>query len=149
MASQMATDFKSFTLDLNTWSVVKMYAMKVNSRHICICKWSNYFKCFETSLGGIRNESNTVGGNLISPLYPNSYPWGIDCTYVVSFQMGSYVKISDLFIDIECEVIGTTNDYLEMRDGNVEGSPVMARLCGNNITFPTSLQTTQNYLRIR
>ena len=52
-------------------------------------------------------------------------------------------------IDIDCQEIGTLSDYLEMRNGMSEESPIMGIICGNGSSLPTSIQTTQRYLRIR
>ena len=50
----------------------------------------------------------TCGGNfynqsgiLTSPLYPNQYPTA-DCVYLISQPNGTYVNISFLTMDIEC-----------------------------------------------
>ena len=52
-------------------------------------------------------------------------------------------------MDINCHETHSTSDYMEIRDGISEDSPLMARLCGNNNTDPKFMQTTQNYLRIK
>ena len=52
-------------------------------------------------------------------------------------------------IDIDCQEIGTLSDYFEMRNGMSEESPIMGIICGNGSSLPTSIQTTQSYLRIR
>ena len=40
-------------------------------------------------------------------------------------------------------------DYIEMRDGDSEDSPLMGRFCGDRSKVPSSMQTTQNHLRLR
>ena len=69
-----------------------------------------------------------------------------NCIYLISQQKGAYVNISFISMDILCPV---EYDYIEMRDGNSEDSPLMTILCGNISDVPAFMQTTQNFLRIR
>ena len=75
-----------------------------------------------------------------------------DCVYLISQPNGTYVNISFLSMDIDCQKVQTSDglkaDYIEMRDGNSEDSPLMARFCGNGSKVPEFMQT-QNHLRIR
>ena len=96
--------------------------------------------------GSYSNES----GVLSSPSYPNAYPEVADCLYLISQPTGTYVNISFLTMDIDCQGLTTlTSDYIEMRDGSSHDSPLMGRFCGNGSNVPTFMQTTQNHLRIR
>ena len=56
-------------------------------------------------------------------------------------------------MDIACQEVqtsdGFTADFIEMRDGHSEDSPVMAKFCGNDANIPDFIQTTQNQMRIR
>ena len=97
-----------------------------------------------TSCGA--NSSN-ASGVLSSPSHPNPYPHLADCVYLISQPNGTYVNISFLSMDIDCQ--GTLSDYIEMRDGYSEDSPLMARFCGNGSNVPDFIQTTKNHLRIR
>ena len=127
-----------------------------------ICKFfflrffSNYFasgpgfqlelNAFNLSCGG---NYNNQSGVLTSPLYPNPYPTA-DCVYLISQPNGTYNNISFLTMDINCQGLTTrTSDYIEMRDGNSEESPLMGRICGNGSNVPAFMQTTQNHMRIR
>lgn len=97
-----------------------------------------------TACGGTHSESS---GFLSSPSYPNSYPELADCVYLIHQPKGMYINISFHTIDIDCQ--GTTSDFLEVRDGNSEKSPLMGRFCGNVSNVPALMQSTQNHLRIR
>ena len=89
-------------------------------------------------------------GLVISPSYPNQYPPGKDCTYIVTQPNGTYVHFNITNIDVDCqEMFGADVDYLEVRDGNSEESPMMGKWCGNGSDIPATMQTTQNHLRIR
>ena len=86
---------------------------------------------------------------MTSPSYPNSYPEGAECIYLISQPNGTVINITITFMDIDCQETGATSDYLELRDGMSEKSPIMGRICGIGSVFSTSIQTTQNILRIR
>ena len=95
--------------------------------------------CEFTCGGNFYNQS----GTLTSPLYPDPHPTA-DCVYHITQPNGTVVNISFITMDIGCD--GTPSDYIEMRDGDSEESPLMGRLCGNRRNV---LATTQNHLRIR
>ena len=97
-----------------------------------------------TECGGPTLNSSGV---LYSPLHPNPYPELAECVYLISQPNGTYVNMSFLSMDIDCQ--GTPSDYIEMRDGNYEDSPLMVKFCGNGSYVPDFMQTTQNHLRIR
>ena len=103
------------------------------------------YKAFNFSCGG--NYSNQ-SGILTSPLYPNPYPTA-DCVYLISQPNGTYVNISFLAVDIDCRETNSASDFLEIRDGESENSPVIGKLCGNSSNVPAFMTTTQNYMRIR
>ena len=98
------------------------------------------------SCGG--NFSN-ASGTLTSPLHPESYPDRALCTYIISQPEGTYINVSLISMDIKCVDNIPTSDFIEVRDGMSEESPLMGRFCGNGSSFPLLMQTTQNYLRIR
>ena len=52
-------------------------------------------------------------------------------------------------MDISCHKENGTSDYVEMRDGNSEDSPLMGKICGGLYDVPDFVQTTQSHLRIR
>ena len=97
-----------------------------------------------TTCGGTYSNASGV---LSSPLHPNSYPKPTNCVYIISQPDGMYINISFLSMDIDCQ--GAPSDYIEIRDGNSEESPLMGIFCGNGSNAPAFLQTTQNYMRIR
>ena len=97
-----------------------------------------------TACGG--NYSNE-SGVLTSPSHPNAYPELAGCVYLVSLPNGTYVNTSFNTMDIDCQA--TPSDFIEMRDGNSEESPLIGRYCGNGSNVPDLMQTTQNHLRIR
>ena len=101
-----------------------------------------------TTCGG--NFSNS-SGILTSPSHPNPYPHLADCIYLISQPSGEYINISFIAIDIDCQEIYSANDYIEIRDGKYEDSPLKKRFCGNisNVHVPQFMISTQNHFRIR
>ena len=97
-----------------------------------------------TACGGTFSDAT---GTLTSPLYNASYPELMDCVYLVSQPNGMFINVSLPNVDISC--YGTPSDYVELRDGNTEDSPLMGSFCGNGGNIPNFMQTTQNHLRIR
>ena len=97
-----------------------------------------------TQCGGNYSDASGV---LSSPLHPNPYPDLAGCVYLISQSVGTYVNISFLFMDIDCQ--GTSSDFIEIRDGNSVHSPVIARFCGNGTNVPDFIQATQNHMTIR
>ena len=101
---------------------------------------------FFTSCGGSFSNSN---GILTSPSHPNQYPELAHCVYLISQPNGTYVNISFPTIGIDCQEIGSLSDFIEMRDGYYEDSPLIGKFCGNISDMPDFIITTQNFLRIR
>ena len=84
---------------------------------------------------------------MTSPSYPNPYPHLADCVYLIIQPIGTYINVSFISMDVNCHAAGS--DYIEMRDGSSEDSPLMGKVCGNISVVPAFMQTTQNFLRIR
>ena len=88
----------------------------------------------------------TPKGLLTSPLFPDKYPDNADCVYTISQSSGTYFLLTFHRMGIETED-SCSYDYLEIRDGFSDGSPVLGKLCGNDI--PAPIQSTQNQVWIR
>lgn len=78
-----------------------------------------------------------------SPSYPNSYSTMVDCIFIISHENGSSINFTLVNMDIDCE-----GDYLELRDGKSETSPLIGRFCGIR-SIPAFMQTSHNYIRAR
>ena len=108
-------------------------------------------------------NAGTCGGNfttpigiLTSPQYPNYYPKNADCVYTISQPEDNYVILTFLLFSTHkferptCKdgfYHGQTSDYLEIRDGNHEKSPLLARVCGTEL--PSPILSTQNKVWMR
>ena len=98
-------------------------------------------------LGACGGDFTTPYGLLTSPSYPAIYPNLENCTYIITLPSERYIKLTMLNIDIHCS--SPMLDYLEMRDGYSESSPLMARFCGNGTNIPPFLATSQNFFWMR
>ena len=105
------------------------------------------YKALQPGRPSCGGSYSKLSGVFSSPLHPNAYPEQADCVYLISQPNGAYVNISFVLMDIDCQ--GTSSDFIEMRDGRYEDSPLMGRFFGNASSVPDFMQTTQNELRIR
>ena len=98
--------------------------------------------------GACGGSFTTPNGILTSPSYPNNYPRLQDCIYTISQQTGSVILLNFLSMDMQI-CIGSWCDacdyyYLEIREGPSDDSPLLDKLCGNEI--PAQIQSSQNQL---
>ena len=103
------------------------------------------YHAFAFSCGGYSSNDN---GILASPLYPNPYPTS-DCIYLISLSNGKFVNISFLSMDILCLDHAPGSDFIEIKDGDSDESPIMGQFCGNIRDVPNSFVSTKSHLRIR
>ena len=91
----------------------------------------------------------TLNGTITSPSYPDLYPENEDCTYKIWQLTGNFIQNQFLSIDIENdEYNGSCSyDYIEIRDGPSEESPLIAKLCGTE--KPANIQSSTNHLWIK
>ena len=104
-----------------------------------ITHWSySYCEC-----GG---SFTTPNGRFSSPSYPEKYHKNADCVYTISQPTDTIIVLIIISIDIWMNGIPSCHysDYLEIRDGSSEGSPLLRKLCGNEISPP--IQATQNHV---
>ena len=150
--------FDRITLQRQTWNIYQ------HNHHL-----STHFRFHSSSSGngpgfhiqysilelftGCGGTYSNASGVLSSPSFPNQYPEWADCVYLISQPNGTYVNISFPTMDIDCQEVltseGLTSDFIEMRDGSSQDSPLMGMFCGNGSNVPDFMQTTQNHLRIR
>ena len=93
--------------------------------------------------GACGGNSNTKNGLLSSPSFPEKYPHDTDCIYTIT-SPNDTVNIHFLIMDMDnygCY------DYIEIRDGDSEESPMLAKLCGTDI--PDPIHSTQNQVWMR
>ena len=99
--------------------------------------------------GGIYSNRS---GIITSPSFPGQYPYNAECHYKIVQQSGTYINLNITYMDIEtwpgkeaqCQI--ETGDYLEIKDGLSDDSPLIGRFCGNQ---STSIISTSNFLSMR
>ncbi|KAF8777573.1 Cubilin like protein [Argiope bruennichi] len=98
---------------------------------------------YKTICGGVYSE---LTGILSSPYYPDSYPAHAQCIYDIRLDPGNLVNVSFHYMDIEAH-LDCRYDYLEVRDGDSESSPLIGRICGYR--QPENIISTYNSLWMR
>ena len=102
-------------------------------------------------------------GLMSSPYYPNYYPGRAYCVYIILQPVGTVTVLKFLSMDIEYEYYDYSNnteldhdfqngnltcpfDYLEIKDGSSEQSPLIDKYCGDQtvLSLPMVILTTQN-----
>ena len=74
-------------------------------------------------------------GNFTSPGYPSDYQDSLICIWRITVDSSSRVQIE--FSDFKVEASNPCQyDYLLIKDGTQDESPVIAKLCGSNIPSP-------------
>ena len=99
-------------------------------------------------IGACGGSFTTPNGILTSPSYPRNYPSNADCVHTILGPAATGILLSFLSMDIkgyswDC---GSEN-YLEIRDGPSENSPLLEKLCGNEI--PSPIQSSHNQVWMR
>ncbi|KAJ7987175.1 hypothetical protein DPEC_G00336020 [Dallia pectoralis] len=98
---------------------------------------------YEAICGGDVNRDN---GQIQSPNYPDDYRPNKVCVWKITVAQDFHVGLS--FQSFEIERHDTCSyDYLEVRDGNSESSPLMGRFCGYD--KPDEIKTSSNKLWIK
>ena len=140
------------------------------------CDISTNDGCNKGMTAYYNNSNGACGGNftkpngiLTSPSYPDTYPNNVTCIYIISQRLGTHIKMKILSIDIPYESdyydlyssdeydyhqyggVTCDDDYLEIRDGASEQSPLIDGYCGDEtvLSLPIVIQTTQNYVWMR
>ncbi|RVE59186.1 hypothetical protein OJAV_G00201620 [Oryzias javanicus] len=96
--------------------------------------------------GGCGGPITAPSGEIHSPLYPNSYPTNVDCSWVISVDRNHRVFLNFTDLDIEFQT-NCTWDYVAIHDGPSISSPLLAHICGSSL--PTSITSTQNTIYVR
>ena len=97
-------------------------------------------------IGECGGNFTTKSGLFTSPSFPEKYPINVDCVWTISRPNGSLIRIEFMSMDMEM-VWSQCYDYVEIRDGASESSPLLGKVCGDDI--PTPQLSTQNNLWIR
>ncbi|KAK7873875.1 hypothetical protein R5R35_005737 [Gryllus longicercus] len=97
-----------------------------------------------------KTEPQTCGGilhatpqsqELVSPGYPQDYPGGLECLYIISAQIGRIITLEVDDLDLE-----RNRDYILVRNGDNPHSETIARLTGSKDDNPPLIMSTGNQL---
>ncbi|XP_065344562.1 cubilin [Cloeon dipterum] len=85
-----------------------------------------------TGVEGCGGTWTTERGVISSPNYPRVYPNRLHCEYLIQLPINERIKVT--FADVKIETTENCNfDYLELRDGSSESSPLVSKICGTDI----------------
>ncbi|KAI4871253.1 hypothetical protein NFI96_019773 [Prochilodus magdalenae] len=85
-------------------------------------------------------------GEIHSPEYPNNYPNNVDCSWIITVEIGHRVFFN--FTDLDIESHSSCQwDHVNIYDGPGESSPLLAKVCG--FTIPSPIFSTQNVIYVR
>ena len=88
--------------------------------------------------------STLSSGKIASPSYPARYPGNSDCVYEILQPPGTVILLNVISMHTvyDEEWCDGCCDYLDIRDGPSDDSPLLGRLCGTEI--PAPIQSTQS-----
>lgn len=72
-------------------------------------------------------------GVIRSPNYPDYYPPGLDCTWIIQTNPGQQIRLNVTEFDLEGGYNACRADYLEIRNGPSKDSPLIGRFCGREL----------------
>ncbi|XP_041458355.1 cubilin-like [Lytechinus variegatus] len=99
---------------------------------------AGFLASYAMQFGG---DLSGMSGTIESPLYPSSYPHYASTMWTVTVPAGELILFSYTVMDIENDP-ACSYDYVKIRDGLYEYSPVLQTACGTEI--PSAVQTTGN-----
>lgn len=104
------------------------------------------FSFFSYSVCGGRLVATT--GTIFSPNYPNDYDTNKDCVWTIHAPNGKQIELNVKFFELESHS-SCTFDYLEIRNGGSDKSPLIGTFCGNDILPRIKSFSNQLYLRFK
>ncbi|XP_050541159.1 sushi, von Willebrand factor type A, EGF and pentraxin domain-containing protein 1 [Daktulosphaira vitifoliae] len=97
-----------------------------------------------------KTEPQICGGNLratsqpqtlTSPGFPNNYPGGLECLYMITAQVGRIITLEIESLDLE-----QNRDFILIRDGDSPKSQPIGRLTGSIDNNPKLIMSTGNQI---
>ncbi|KAM4718445.1 cubilin [Anableps anableps] len=86
-------------------------------------------------------------GTFTSPSYPNSYPTSRDCIFKIIVQLNMQIMLNFTSFELEDSFQFCRFDFVEIRDGGYETSPLIGKFCGSQ--KPPVVVSHSNRLWIR
>ncbi|XP_077015414.1 cubilin-like [Tamandua tetradactyla] len=78
-------------------------------------------------------DFTAAAGTLTSPGFPGAYPSSRECTYRLAAPPGQQIALRFTSFALEEPVAGQCVDFVEIRDGGYETSPLLGRYCGTSL----------------
>ncbi|XP_046880031.1 cubilin [Hypomesus transpacificus] len=86
-------------------------------------------------------------GEFSSPNYPNNYPLNRECIFTIVVELNMQIMLNFTDFDLEGNLPSCGFDYVEIRDGGYETSPLIGKFCSNQ--GPPVLVSHSNRLWIK
>ncbi|NWR74432.1 CUBN protein, partial [Centropus unirufus] len=97
---------------------------------------------------GCSREFNQPFGYLKSPGWPGQHPNNLDCSIILRAPRNHTISLFFHAFSLE-DSIQCSHDFLEVRNGSDEQSPLLGRFCGNTVPSPIFPQNHVVYLRFK
>ncbi|XP_056155801.1 cubilin [Lampris incognitus] len=111
------------------------------------------FEGFSASYISINATSDCGGtftssmGSFSSPNYPSNYPTNRVCIFKITVEFSMQIKLNFTDFDLEGSPPSCARDYVEIRDGGYETSPLLGRFC--SVQVPPDVVSHSNNLWIK
>uniref|UniRef100_U3KLX7 Cubilin n=1 Tax=Oryctolagus cuniculus TaxID=9986 RepID=U3KLX7_RABIT len=99
-------------------------------------------------IAGCNREYTKAFGNLKSPGWPDNYDNNADCTVILTAPQNHTISLFFHSFRLE-DSSGCRQDFLEVRDGSSDSSPLLGKYCGTLLPSPVFSQNNQLYLRFK
>ncbi|KAM9538754.1 bone morphogenetic protein 1-like [Salvelinus alpinus] len=124
--------------------ILNITAMDLYRSHLCWYDHVEKSRAMIPEKGAIcGGEVNRDNGQIQSPNYPDDYRPNKVCVWKVTVAQDFHVGLSFQSFEIERHD-SCAYDYLEVRDGNSESSPLLGHFCGHD--KPDDIKTSSNQL---
>ncbi|XP_011500246.1 PREDICTED: cubilin-like, partial [Ceratosolen solmsi marchali] len=85
-------------------------------------------------------------GYIRSPNYPKKYPKNKECIWIIEAQNKYLISLNFGSFDLENST-KCSNDYLEIRSGSQDNSPLLGKFCGIKVENEITSMTNQIYIK--
>ena len=93
--------------------------------------------------GGVLNQEN---GEITSPGYPNQYPLNLNCIWLILAPSDQVIQAEIREFELEKQS-RCLYDYLEVRDGDRSGMPLLGKFCGDVVPSPVKSSGNAMYIK--
>ncbi|KAF7245952.1 Cubilin [Varanus komodoensis] len=97
----------------------------------------------DPNCGGNYTDSSGV---IMSPYWPNSYLYNRQCIYIIQQPPSEKIHLNFTHLELDSHPSCSWN-YIEVRNGNTEMSPLIGKFCGN--ATPSVITSNSNRLWIK